>query len=59
MRQGAFDGEGVLGRDQTLALEQAAQRLDLVAGPVGEVGEGALADLLALAPAFAQQDRRA
>ena len=53
---GAGDGEGVLGCDEGLVLEHAAQGLDLGGGPFGEVGDGALLDLSALAPAFAQED---
>ena len=55
----AFDGEGRFGGDQTLALEHSAQGIDLLRGPVGEVGQGLLAHSRALAPAFSQQDRGA
>ena len=64
-RQDGFDvtvgerllrGEQVLGRNQRLIAQHAAQGFDLVLGPIGEVGQGALAGFLALAPAFAQED---
>ena len=54
--QRAFDCEGVTGGDQGLVLEGASQALDFVCGPIGEIGEGALADFFAVAPAFAQED---
>ena len=58
VRQGAGDGEGVaLGGDDGAAFEHAAQPFDVGGGPVGQVAEGALPDLAALAIALAQQDR--
>ena len=39
--EGAFDGEGVFGADEALALEDSAQGIDLLCGPVGEVGQRA------------------
>ena len=55
--EAAGDGEGVvLGRDDGAALEHAAQALDVGRGPVGEVAEGAFADLAVLAIALAQED---
>ena len=54
--QGAFDGEGVFGVDEALALEDSAQGVDLLCGPVGEVGKGTFAHAHALAPAFSQED---
>jgi len=56
VREGAPGGEQVLGGDEGLVVQQAAQGFDLVHGPVGEVGEGALAGLGAFAPAFAEED---
>ena len=53
---GADDVEGVGGAEQGFVLEESAERVDLGFWPVGEVGDGALADALAFAPAFAQQD---
>ena len=49
-------GEQILRRDQGLVAQQAAQGFDFLLGPVGEVGQGALAGLGALASAFAQED---
>jgi hypothetical protein len=46
----------VLG-DHRAALEQCPEALDQRRRPVGQVAQGALADLAALAPGFAQQDR--
>lgn len=37
-------------------LEDEAETPDLAPRPVGDVGEGAFADALARAPAFAQED---
>ena len=56
VRERAFDDEDLLGADQRLVFEHAAQSLELGRGPVGEIGQGAFAYALALAPAFAQQD---
>ena len=57
MGEGAFDGERFLGTDQALSLEHPAKALDLLRGPVGEVGQGAFADPTAFAPAFSKQRR--
>ena len=54
--EGAFDGEGVFGADEALALEDSAQGVDFLCRPVGEVGQCAFAHALALAPAFSQED---
>ena len=54
--EGAFDGEGVFGADEALALEDSAQGVDFLCGPVGEVGQCAFADSAAFAPAFSQED---
>ncbi len=55
--EAAGDGEGVMfGWDDGAALEHAAQALDVGRGPVGEVAEGAFADLAVLAKALAQED---
>ena len=57
VRQAADDGEGVaLGGDDGAAFEHAAQTFDVGGGPVGEIAEGAFADLAVLAIALAQQD---
>ena len=54
---GASDSGGVgqVGGGRA-ALEDLAEGFDFVGGPVGEVGEGAVADLAVVAKAFAQQD---
>lgn len=56
VRKGAGDGEGVAGTDQGLALEEAAEGVDLRLGPVGEIGDGALANLGAVANGLAEED---
>lgn len=52
----AGDDEDVLGADELLSAEEAAEGLDLLRGPVGEVGESALADLAFFAPGLAEED---
>ena len=54
--QGAFDVEGFLAPDEGFVLQQPAQVLDFLRRPFGEVGQGALFDFSAFAPAFAQKD---
>ncbi|MDZ7713996.1 MAG: hypothetical protein U5L06_13240 [Rhodovibrio sp.] len=57
VRQRARDGQRLLGpihRDAT--LEEGAQALDQMLGPVGEVGHGALFDLAVDAVTLPQQD---
>jgi len=54
----ALDRQGRLGGHEALAFEHPSQRLDVLGRPVGDIGQGALTDLLAFAPALAQQDRR-
>ena len=58
VRAGADDGEGLVGADERFVLEQLAEGGDLSGGPGREIGEGALADLGAFAPAFAEEDGR-
>ena len=54
---GAEDGEGVAeGGQRDAALEQDAESLDQIAGPFGEVGEGAFLDLAVFAEGLAEQD---
>lgn len=57
VRLGAEDvkgfGQGIGGG---AALEDMTQRLDLVRGPVGEVGEGAIFDFAIEAEGFAEED---
>ena len=56
MRKGAFDDEELIGVDERDVLEDETESLDLVRGPLGEVGDGAFTDALAFAPAFSQED---
>src|SRR4051812_26653821 len=59
--QRAADGEdlrGGRGRNDGSALEKGLEALEEVGRPVGEVEEGALLDLPALAVGLAQQDGR-
>ena len=56
VRQSFLGGEQSLGRDEGLVLEQAAEGVDFWLGRMGEVGEGALAGFVVLAPAFAEED---
>ena len=37
-------------------MQQATEGLDFFLGPMGEIGEGALAGFVAFAPAFAEED---
>ena len=56
MRARASDDEGVLGTDELIPPQQTAKGLDLLGGPIGEIGESALADLAFFAPGLAQQN---
>jgi hypothetical protein len=58
VRQRPLDRQPVRRRHHGLALEHPAQRLDLGLGPAREVGQGAGPDLIAVAIALAQEDRR-
>src|SRR4051812_1987375 len=61
VRQRAADGEdlrGGRGRNDGSALEKGLEALEEFGRPVGEVEEGALLDLPALAVGLAQQDGR-
>jgi hypothetical protein len=55
VRQGAADEDAILG-DGDAALEQRAKTFDQRAGPIRQVGQGALPDPTLLAKALAQQD---
>ena len=55
MGQRAEDGEGFADRHQCLALDHPAQVVDLLGGPIGEIGQGHLTDLAALANGLAQE----
>jgi hypothetical protein len=54
--QGLLSTEQILGRDQSFVAQQAAQGFDFARGPIGEVGQSALAGSAALAPALAEED---
>ena len=56
VRQGAFNDEELVGMDQGFVFEHAPEALDLVLGPMGEIGQGAFMDLFTLTAAFAQED---
>src|SRR5260370_5602786 len=53
---GSAGGEQVLGGNQGFVAEEATKVFDFVFGPIGEVGQGAFEDFVALTEAFAQQD---
>ena len=44
--QGALDLQRIGERDQGLSFKDAAERIDLSGGPVGEIGKGAFDDFL-------------
>ena len=54
--EGALDGEGFARGGEGFVAEHAAQQFDLGGGPGREVGDGALADAAAFAPALAEED---
>ena len=54
--EAAEAGEGVVGTDEPLASEYAAQGLDGSGGELGEVGEGSLFDATAVAEGLAEED---
>jgi hypothetical protein len=56
MRTRAGDDEGVLGADELVPPQEAAEGLDLLRGPIGEIRESALADLAFFAPGLAQEN---
>ena len=47
-----LDREHAVRRHQRLVLQEASEGVDLVSGPMGEIGEGAFAHLGALAPSL-------
>ena len=49
--------EQILRGDQGFVLQEAAEGIDFWLGPVGEVGQSALAGFRAFAPTFAEEDR--
>jgi hypothetical protein len=58
VRKRARDEEHIGGRNQSLALEEAAQAVDLSWRSVREIGNGALENFGAIADGFAEQDGR-
>src|SRR3984957_4469319 len=54
--QSFLGGEQILGRDEGFVAQQAAEGLDFFLGPIGEVGQGALAGFVAFPPALAEED---
>ncbi len=56
MRQRFFDAKQGAGRGKGLILELSSEGLDLVLGPMGEIGQGALDDLVALPSTLSQQN---
>src|SRR5450755_3960495 len=54
--QSFLGSEQILGRDEGFVAQQAAESLDFFLGPIGEVGQGALAGFVAFAPALAEED---
>ena len=58
VRAGADDIEGLRQRSAggRVALQDGAERIDFSWGPVGEIGDGAVADLAVLTEALAQED---
>jgi hypothetical protein len=57
MRPGALDDEAA-GADQLLAAESGAQGLDLLKRKIGEIDEGAVLDVAAVAVGFAKEIER-
>jgi len=56
--EGTFDDEQVVDRGDGAIGQEPSEGLDAVGGPVGQVQEGPLDDLLALAFSFSQEDGR-
>ena len=56
VRDGFLRSEQVVWGDQGLVVQQAAEGLDFFFGPIGEIGQGALAGFLTVTPAFAEED---
>src|SRR5438876_505292 len=54
----SLGAEEIVRRNQRLIPKKPPQGFNLVLGPVGEVGQRALAGFLAFPPSFAQQDGR-
>jgi hypothetical protein len=58
MREGSKNLKGLLASNQIFAFQEAAQEIDLSAGPGGDIGEGALVDLGADPNGFAEENGR-
>src|SRR6266704_3541396 len=56
VRKSLLGGAQILRGDQGLVAQQAAKGFDFLLGPIGEIGQGALAGFVAFAPAFAEED---
>src|SRR6185295_10312245 len=56
-QRAAHDDAFLIDRRHLAALEQGAQPFDDLGRPIGQVGDGALLDLVGVAIALAQQDR--
>ena len=54
--QSFLRSQQIMGRDEGFVAQQAAEGLDFFLGPIGEVGQSALAGFVAFAPAFAEED---
>ena len=54
--QAADAGEGVVGIDELLTAEDAAEHIDGGVGQLGEIGEGALLDAAAVAVGLSEED---
>jgi hypothetical protein len=51
----AGDDERVLGADELISPQEAAEGLDLLCGPVRKIRESAFADLAFFAPSLAEE----
>jgi hypothetical protein len=58
VRQRLLDAEQGIGWGEGLVLEQSFEGLDLMLGPMGEIGQGAFDDLVSLPRALSQQNGR-
>ena len=54
--KGTDDVEGIVAVDEGLVPQESPQGLDLLHGPGGEVGDGALPDLAVFPPSLTQED---
>src|SRR6266566_7010244 len=58
VRESLLCGEQFLRRDQALVAQDATEVFDFFFGPIGEIGQGALAGFLSLAPGLAEEHGR-